>query len=144
MNLKRWGQIALAYETLHFQKYRKHFATFAEVFKFQLVGSYGCGPWDTAPGLVIGNASLFAAIKSEDDALPAGRWTGRAFLDFFHADTHIAESKDHMASPKILAVDPQIAVLVHHAVGSKNAFEVNIGIGIIADPVGGLSGRWEA
>ena len=75
--------------------------------------------------------------------MTARGWTGRAFLDFFHADTHIAESKDHMACPKFLAVDPQVAVLVHHAVGAKNAFEVNIGIGIITDPVGGLSGRFE-
>ena len=75
--------------------------------------------------------------------MTAGGWTGRAFLDFFHADTHIAQSKDHMASSKFLAVDPQIAVFVHHAVGAKNAFEVNIGIGIITDPVGGLGGRFE-
>ncbi len=133
----------MTHETLHFQKYRKHLATLAEIFKFQLVGSHGCGPRDTAPGLVVGNAGLFAAIKPQDNTLTAGGWTGRAFLDFFHADTHIAQSKDHMASSKFLAVDPQIAVFVHHAVGAKNAFEVNIGIGIITDPVGGLGGRFE-
>jgi hypothetical protein len=93
--------------------------------------------------LVIGNASLFAAIKSEDDALTTGGWTGRAFLDFFHADTDIAQSKDHMPPPKFLAVNPQIAILVHHAVGSKNTFEVYIGIGIITDSAGGLGDRFE-
>jgi hypothetical protein len=56
--------------------------------------------------LVVGNAGLFAAIKSQNNALTAGGWTGRAFLDFFHADTHIAQSKDDMAPPKFLTVNP--------------------------------------